>query len=55
MTRYERLKEASINEVAACFCYFFSEIEDVCKCCPARDKCEPGKNGMKEFLEEESE
>ena len=57
MTKYEKIKNSSLTEMANFLCNDFLD-EDAkergysCAVCPASKYCHIGHNGMKEYLEE---
>ena len=52
MTRFERLIDMDVEDVAALLCDAISDKVD-CENCPATDKCRRGHNGMLDWLNEE--
>lgn len=58
MTKYEKIKNSTLSEMAEFLCEKFLD-EDAekreygCTVCPASKYCRGGHNGMKEYLEEE--
>ena len=58
MTKYEKIKNSTLNEMAEFLCEEFLdkdaiETEYGCAVCPASKYCCEGHNGMKKYLEEE--
>lgn len=58
MTKYEKIKNSTLNEMAEFLCEEFldedaAKREYGCTVCPASKHCWGGHNGMKEYLEEE--
>lgn len=52
MTRFEKMKEMNLGELANFLC---DEQNDDCEHCVAFDLCRMGHLGMREYLEEELE
>lgn len=58
MTKYEKIKNSTLNEMAEFLCEEFldkdaAEMVYACAVCPASKYCCEGHNGMKKYLEEE--
>ena len=58
MTKYEKIKNSTLNEMAEFLCEEFldkdaTEAEYGCAVCPASKYCCERHNGMKKYLEEE--
>ena len=58
MTKYEKIKNSTLNEMAEFLCEEFldkdaTEAEYGCEVCPASKYCCERHNGMKKYLEEE--